>query len=62
MTEQLVPLRSKKQHSASLDVESIGGSVRPNLTKVSASPDTPRLKREQKVYFCAEHKPECSRT
>ncbi|KAL3162391.1 hypothetical protein ABBQ32_010066 [Trebouxia sp. C0010 RCD-2024] len=44
MTEQLAPLRSKKQQSASLDLESIGGSVRPNLGKVSTSPDTPRPK------------------
>ncbi|KAL0029246.1 hypothetical protein WJX79_005217 [Trebouxia sp. C0005] len=42
MTESLAPLRSKKQHSTSLDIESLGAFTRP--VKVLPAPDTPRQK------------------
>jgi hypothetical protein len=52
MTESLGPLRSKKQHSTSLDIESLGAFTRPD--KALPALDTPRQKREPICETCAE--------
>ena len=52
MTESLGPLRSKKQHSTSLDIESLGAFTRPD--KALPALDTPRQRRELLCKSCAE--------
>ena len=52
MTESLGPFRSKKQHSTSLDIESLGAFTRPD--KALPALDTPRQKRELVCKSCAD--------